>query len=73
MKEHKEYIVTFYSHYDALVFSKFLKGQGVQAKLMPTPRKLGASCGTCVSFATDKKIDFDGHEIEAVHEQTPRA
>ena len=61
------YIATFFSHYDALTFFNFLKGKNITAKLMPVPRKVSASCGTCVSFVSDLKIDFSGHELEAVY------
>ena len=67
----KNYIATFYSHYDAMVFAKFLKTQGTEAKLMPTPRRVSSSCGTCVAFGTDGSIDCEKHEIEALYEETP--
>lgn len=65
-----KYIATFFSHYDALTFFDFLKGKNITAKLMPVPRKLSASCGTCVSFSTDAEIDFSSYEIEAVYVET---
>ena len=64
------YIVTFFSHYDALTFFNFLKGNNITAKLMPVPRKVSASCGTCVSFISGSKIDFAGHELEAIYIET---
>ena len=65
----RNYIVTFFSHYDATVFAGFLKGQGIEARLMPTPRKISASCGTCVSFVSGEEMDFSGFEIDGVYEK----
>ena len=65
-----KYVATFFSHYDALTFFDFLKGKNITAKLMPVPRKVSASCGTCVSFSTDAKIDLTGYEVEAVYIET---
>jgi hypothetical protein len=64
------YIATFFNHYDALVFFNSLKEKNISAKLMPVPRKVSASCGTCVSFACDFNIDFEGHELEALYIET---
>jgi hypothetical protein len=65
------YYVTFFSHYDALVFHKFLKEKGIAAKLMPTPRKLSASCGNCVYFSVPSdvfdEIDLSGFEVGEVY------
>ena len=60
------YIATFFSHYDAFAFCDFLKGQNIKGKMMPVPRKISASCGTCVSFVSDIEVSFDGYEVEAV-------
>ncbi|MCL2147592.1 MAG: DUF3343 domain-containing protein [Synergistaceae bacterium] len=65
-----EYVATFYSHYDALIFYNFLKENNVIAKLTPVPRKVSASCGTCVLFSSDTVIDFTGHELEALYIET---
>lgn len=51
-----EQIATFHTHLGALRFEKLLRGLGDgEASMMPVPRKLSASCGTCVSF----KLPFD--------------
>lgn len=44
------YIATFYTHYDAIVFKRLLYHQGLKGEMMPVPRKLSSSCGTCVRF-----------------------
>jgi len=63
----KHYVITFFSHYDALIFFKFLKESGTRAKLMPVPRKVSASCGTCVSLMAEREVNLDGYETEAVY------
>lgn len=42
------YIATFYSHFGAISFKKLCVRERVQAKIMPVPRSLSSSCGTCV-------------------------
>ena len=41
-------IATFYSHFGAIRFKKLCEGMGWPAKVMPVPRDLSSSCGTCV-------------------------
>ena len=52
----KEHIATFHTHFGALSFHKKLKALGDQAIMMPVPRKLSASCGTCVSKCPRKVL-----------------
>lgn len=47
------YIATFYSHFGAVRFKKEYASQISKAKLMPVPRDLSSSCGTCVGFEAD--------------------
>ena len=42
------YIATFFSHFGAMHCKKLCDQAGLPAKLMPVPRKLSSSCGTCV-------------------------
>ena len=44
------FIATFFSHFGAIRFNKQLKEAGIQGKLMPVPRRVSSSCGTCVRF-----------------------
>ena len=44
------YIATFHTHFGAMRFHKQLINLDKTAKMMPVPRKLSASCGTCVRF-----------------------
>lgn len=63
------YIATFFSHYDALVFFNALKAQDITAKMMPTPRKVSAACGVCVVFDGKLQVEFSGQEIEAIYSE----
>ena len=51
-----EQIATFHTHLGALRLKKTLDSAGdASAVIMPVPRRLSASCGTCVRF----EIPFD--------------
>ena len=52
----KEHIATFHTHFGALTFHKKLKALGDNAVMMPVPRKLSASCGTCVTKCPRKVL-----------------
>ena len=42
------YIATFYSHFGAIRCKKECEKTGINARMMPVPRALSSSCGTCV-------------------------
>ena len=44
-------VATFYSHFGAISFKKLCEGRGWPARVMPVPRDLSSSCGTCVLFS----------------------
>lgn len=44
------YIATFYSHFGAVRFKKLCDSRQIAAKVMPVPRDLSSSCGTCVRY-----------------------
>lgn len=44
------YIATFFSHFGAIRFKRECQREGMSAWLMPVPRSLSSSCGTCVRF-----------------------
>lgn len=50
-----EQIATFHTHFGALNFHRRLQRMDAEGTMMPVPRKLSASCGTCVRFA----VPFD--------------
>ena len=65
-----KYIATFFSHFGAIRFEKNCRKNNISARLMPVPRTLSSSCGTCVSFECS---DFDfndsiNEEIEQIVE-----
>ncbi|AHF10858.1 MULTISPECIES: DUF3343 domain-containing protein [Dehalobacter] len=45
-----EYIATFYSHYGAMRFKKKCIANNLHAVVMPVPRSLSSSCGSCVKY-----------------------
>ena len=51
------YIITFHTHFDALSFRRQAEKLGITAKLMPVPRAVSSSCGTCAAFETDLPED----------------
>ena len=44
------YIATFFSHFGAVRFGRQLREAGIDCALMPVPRQVSSSCGTCVRF-----------------------
>lgn len=66
----REYIATFHTHLSALMTSRVLQSLGVKAQMMPVPRKLSSSCGTCVRYCADSPhIDAMDSDMEAVYEK----
>ena len=53
-------IATFYSHFGAMRFKKECDRRGILAKLMPVPRDLSSSCGTCVRYEGDTACPTEG-------------
>ena len=53
-----------------LAMSMSLTACGAAARMMPVPRKLSASCGTCVSYQADspllEQMDTDVERVFAV-------
>jgi len=47
------WIATFYSHYGAMRCKKLCDEAGIPARMMPVPRRLSSSCGTCVRMEAD--------------------
>ena len=65
----KEYIATFYSHYGAVSFKRHCEKRGFAATLMPVPRNLSSSCGTCVRFTAEKEpLPEINEELEQIVE-----
>ena len=65
-----EYIATFHTHLAALMTSRSLTALGARAQMMPVPRKLSSSCGTCVRYhADDPHLTAMDDDVEAVYER----
>ena len=65
----KEYIATFHTHLSALMTCRKLTSLGVAARMMPVPRKLSSSCGTCVIYtAADPHLEIMDEDVEGVYE-----
>ena len=59
-----DYIATFFSHFGAMSFKKKCEKEGYPATIMPVPRNLSSSCGTCVRFETEGEFPEKNEEIE---------
>lgn len=46
-------VATFFSHFGAMQYKKTCDRTGIPARMMPVPRMLSSSCGTCVRVETD--------------------
>ena len=66
------YIATFYSHFGAIRFKKLCGQKGWSARVMPVPRDLSSSCGTCVRYeGTDHRPSDDiPEEVEQIVQVT---
>ena len=63
------YIATFYSHFGAIRYKKLCQLHGMAATLMPVPRDLSSSCGTCVRYESETAaLELLDADAEAVYE-----
>lgn len=62
------FITTFHSHYDAMRVYSVLSKENMKAKLMPIPRKLSSSCGTCLRFESDTGNEDIINKIISINE-----
>lgn len=63
----KQYIATFYAQFGAIRFQRNLAKEDIRGELMPVPRDLSSSCGSCVGFETDEFRPEDSYdEIEQI-------
>jgi len=62
-----KYIATFYSHFGAMSYYNAIKKQGISAKPMPVPRKVSASCGTCIYYEHSVPVDLSHCELDCVY------
>ena len=66
-------IATFYSHFGAIRFKRTCDSLGLPANVMPVPRNLSSSCGTCVRYEGSEISPCDQipEEVEQIVEVTP--
>lgn len=63
-----EQIATFHTHLGALRLKKQLDTVGdAEAVMMPVPRKVSASCGTCVRFSVPFDPVWANEDLDAVY------
>ena len=58
------FIATFYSHFGAVRFKKICESAGMKARMMPVPRDLSSSCGTCVRYEGDTPCPGENYPDE---------
>ena len=51
-------IATFFSHFGAMRCKKVCDKTGIPARMMPVPRMLSSSCGTCVRMEVENTEDI---------------
>lgn len=62
-------VATFFSHFGAIRFKRQCDAQGFPASLMPVPRSLSSSCGTCVRYE-GALPDAISDEVEQIVRET---
>lgn len=63
-------IATCFSHFGAIRFMRLCTESGWPAHVMPVPRDLSSSCGTCVRYEGDCP-ENPPEEVEQIVELTP--
>jgi hypothetical protein len=62
------YYATFFTHFGAIKFREFSKNHAVVCTLMPVPRVLSSSCGTCARYEADSwDIGFVDEALEGIY------
>lgn len=64
------YIATFFSHFGAVRFGRQLRQLGINHTLMPVPRRVSSSCGTCVRFQAAEVPEVETDDLERLFRQT---
>ena len=65
----REFVATFHTHLSALMTSRNLTAKGARAGMMPVPRKLSSSCGTCVYYKAEAPhLDIMDEDVEGVYQ-----
>ena len=58
------YIATFVAHIGAIRFKKYCDAKQIPARIMPVPRNLSSSCGTCVRFEASTTPPVSEYPVE---------
>ena len=53
------YLATFFSHFGAVRCQRTCRALGRPARMMPVPRALSSSCGTCVQWQGAPELPED--------------
>lgn len=65
------YVATFHTHLAAARSKRSLNKAGIEAVFAPVPRRLSASCGTCVLYQADGPqlpcMDADTAAVALIH------
>lgn len=64
------YLATFFSHFGAVRFGRLLREQGISHALMPVPRQVSSSCGTCVRFTAGSLPPLPEEDLERLFRDT---
>ncbi len=64
------YIATFFSHFGAIRFRRMCQSRGWPATVMPVPRDLSSSCGSCVRYQAPGPLSEIPQEVEQIVEVT---
>ena len=63
-----EYIATFFTHFGAIQFGRKLSRQNISYRMMPVPRMISSSCGSCIRFKGELPADIrEDEEIEGLY------
>ena len=63
-----EYIATFFTHFGAIQFGRKLSKQNISYRMMPVPRMISSSCGSCIRFKGELPEDIrEDEEIEGLY------
>ena len=69
--ENNIYIATFFAHFGAVRFERMLRKKGIAGRIMPVPRNLSSSCGSCVRYEGEEWVPEDSYgEIEQIVKET---
>ena len=61
------YIATFHTHLSAMISSRNLKECGIESRMMPVPREVSSSCGTCLRYvASEPNMDAMDIDVEKI-------